>query len=341
MSLIAPAYETVNPSMTLPEIIMPYSQPSGAFNLLPEEQPRVMLGEGDLAVYIRRLDVRTKSAAGQVAYNSLPSPDITASMISTPTYLVRNRAEYDHHDTARAGVYGFSLTEATRLACQQAIVNTARTALLYGFNPANGEGLLNANSATAINLPPDSFGNTTISTYDNGQLAFFFSSIVSAIKVRTNNIGIGRKFVFVSPQRVLAAIGYNVVQLVQYQRPGAGSESSAGLIKEILMSNGDTVIWGCDDTLIGKGAGGNGNDAIICGMPQVAKPMQSNPWNTNKFAELSPGMEATLSQLVDMSAPREITVPLPGGAQDTVYEERMTSGWAFRPEALTIISAQF
>lgn len=339
MTLIAPAYETVNPSMMLPEIIMPYSQASGAFSMLPEGQPRVMLGEGDLAVYIRRLDVRTKAAAGQASYNMQPSPDIVASMISTPTYLVRGRAEYDHHDTARAGVYGFSLADATRVANQQGIVNTARIALLYGFNPANGEGLINTNGATTTNLPQDSFGNSSISTYDNGQLAFFFASVVSAIKIRTNNIGIGRQFRFLSPQRVLATIGYNVVQLVQYQRPGAGTDSSAGLIKEILMSNGDTVLWGCDDTLIGKGA--NGTDAILCGMPEVKRPSQANPWNTNRFADLSPGMEATLSQLVDMSAPREITVPLPGGAVDTVYEERMTSGWAFRPEALTIINATY
>ncbi len=339
MTLIAPAYETVNPSMMLPEIIMPYSLASGAFALLPEEQPRVMLGEGDLAVYLRRLDVRTKAAVGQVAYNMMPSPDIVASMISTPTYLVRNRAEYDHHDTARAGVYGFSLAEATRLANQQAHVNTARTLLLYGANPANGDGLINTNGATAISLPPDSYGDTTISTYDNGQLAFFFANIVGNIKVRTNNIGIGRKFVFLSPQRVLEAIGYNVVQLVQYQRPGAGTDSSAGLIKAILMSNGDTVIWGCDDTLIGKGSGGT--DAIICVMPEVANPQAANPWNTNKFANLKPGLDATISQLVDMSAPREITVPLPGGAVDTVYEMRETSGWAFRPEAITIISAGY
>ena len=339
MTLIAPQYETVNPSMMLPEIIMPYSQASGAFALLPEEQPRVMLGEGDLAVYIRRLDVRTKTMAAQASANMMPSPDIVASMISAPTYLVRGRAEYDHHDTARAGVYGFSLTEATRLANQQAIVNSARIALLYGMNPANGEGLMNAAGATVTSLPPDSFGDTTIVTYDNGQLAFFFASVVSAMKVRTNNIGIGNKFVFLSPQRVLASIGYNVVQLTSYQRPGAGSDSSSGLIKEILMANGDTVIWGCDDTLIGKGTGGT--DAIICAMPMVVRPQQANPWNTNRFADLSPGMEATISQIVDMSAPREITVPLPGGAVDTVYEERMTSGWAFRPEALTIISATY
>jgi len=177
MSLIAPTYEVIHPSMMLPEIILPYSQASGAFFLLPTEEPRVMLGEGDQAVYIRRLDVRTKAQAGQSAFEELPSPDIVATMINTPTYLVQARAEYNHHDTARAGVYGFSLVEATRLANQQGFVNTGRTALLYGMNPANGEGLLNANGATFVTLPADSYGNDTAASYDNGQMAFFLQNI--------------------------------------------------------------------------------------------------------------------------------------------------------------------
>jgi hypothetical protein len=338
MPLIAPAYETINPSLMLPEIILPYSQASGAFNLLPNEEPRVMLGEGDLAVYIRRIDVRTKNAAGQAAYNALPSPDIVVSQISTATYLMRVRAEYDHHDMAAAGRYGFSLTEATRLANQQAIVNTTRTALLYGFNPANGEGLLNANGATFIPLPPDSNGNDSIVTYDNGQMAFFLQGQVLAIKTRTNALGRGRKFTILGPQRTMGAFEYNVVQVTQFQRIGAGTTSTAGVVKEVLMTNGDTVIWAYDDTLIGKGAGGT--DAIIIAMPEVEKP-RGSPWNTNKFAELSPGFEATMMQLADMAAPREITVPLPAGAVDTLFEERITSGWAIRPEAITIISALY
>src|ERR1700677_4260163 len=144
MPLIAPAYTTINPSMMLPEILLPYSQASGAFDILPNEEPRVMLGEGDQAIYIRRLDGRTKMAAGQSAYNQLPSVDVIVSQISTPTYLQRVRSEYDHHDTAAAGRNGFSLVEAMRLGTQQAHANSARTALLFGYNPANGEGIANA-----------------------------------------------------------------------------------------------------------------------------------------------------------------------------------------------------
>jgi hypothetical protein len=339
MSLIAPTYEVIHPSMMLPEIILPYSQASGAFFLLPTEEPRVMLGEGDQAVYIRRLDVRTKAQAGQSAFEELPSPDIVATMINTPTYLVQARAEYNHHDTARAGVYGFSLVEATRLANQQGFVNTGRTALLYGMNPANGEGLLNANGATFVTLPADSYGNDTAASYDNGQMAFFLQNIAGQIKVRTNNLGIGNKFVYLGPQRIFELFAYNVVQVVQYQRPGAGTTSTLGVIKEVLLQNGDTVIWVYDDTLIGKGQGGT--DAVIVCMPEVKKPMQDNPWNTNRFATLSPGLEATVMMLCDMPAPREITVPLPKGAVDTTFEQRITSGWPIRPEAITIISLQY
>lgn len=339
MPLIAPAYETINPHLMLPEIILPYSQASGAFNLLPTGEPRVMLGEGDQAAYIKRLDVRTSTTVGQSPSEQMPSPDIVASMISAATYLVRARAEYNHHDTARAGAYGFSLVDATRLANQQAFVNTARVALLDGFNPANGEGMLNANGATFLPMPPDSFGNDTAVTYDNGQAAFFLQQQAGMIKTRTNNLGIGNTFVYLGPQRIFELWEYNVVELVQFQRVGAGSTSSVGVVKEVLMANGDTVIWAYDDTLIGKGAGGT--DAFLIAMPEVKKPAASRAWNTNKFADLAPGLSATLMQLCDMPAPREITVPLPAGAVDTTYEQRITAGWPIRPEALTVCSIAF
>lgn len=339
MGVQAPAYVTVNPSYTFPEILLPYSQASGAFDLLATGGPLVRLGDGDQYAYIKRIDLRTKVSGGQSGYNELPSVSAALSQISTPTYLLRVRAEYDHHDTAAAGRYGVSGPEIHRLGMRQGHFQLARSALLYGMNPANGEGLINTNGATAINLPPDSNGNTTVVTYDNGQMAFFLAAQIQGIKQRTNNLGIGRDFTIVGPQRVLGAMEYqNIVQLVQYQRPGAGSSSTAGVVKEILMSNGDRLKWCYDDTLIGKGAGGN--DAIIITMPEVQKPAGSQV-NTNEFAKLSPGLEACTLMLADMAAPREIPVPLAGGAIDVLSEWRITSGWGVRPEAVTVVSAQY
>ena len=338
MPNIAPAYKTVNPSFIMPELILPYSQASGAFQTLAGGQPLVRLDDGDLAVYIKRIDVRTKMAAGQAAYNMLPSVTTVLGMISTPTYLMRVRAEYDHHDTAAMGRWGVPIVQAQRLGMRQGHFQLGRTALLYGFNPINGEGLVNTNGATSVNLPADSNGNTTVVTYDNGQMAFFLNLQISALKTRTNQLGIGQKFRILGPQRVLGLLEYNVVQLTQFQRVGAGTTSTAGVVKDVLEGNGDEILWCYDDTLIGKGAGGT--DLVIIVMPEVEKP-EGDEWNTNEFAMLAPGLVACTLQLCDMAAPREIPTPLPGGAIDVLSEMRVTSGWAPRPEAVTLISMQY
>jgi hypothetical protein len=339
MANIAPAFVIVNPSFIEPALLLPYSQASGAFDLLPTGEPLTRLGEGDLYVYIKRVDVRTKVAAGTAAYNLLPSISTTLEMISTPTYLLRVRGEYDHHDTAAMGRWGVDIVSAQRLGMRQGHFQLARSALLYGFNPANGEGLVNTNGATAVSLPPDSNNNDTIVTYDNGQLGVFLLTQISAIKTRTNQLGIGRDFTILGPQRVLGAMEYqNIVQLVQFQRTGAGTETTAGLVKDVLERSKDKIIWCYDDTLIGKGAGGT--DAIIINMPEVRKP-QGSKINTNEFARLSPGMEACALMYCDMAAPREIPTPLPGGAIDVLSEWRITSGWGVRPGAVTIISVQY
>lgn len=339
MANIAPSFVTVNPSYMMPEILLPYAQASGAFELLPTGEPLVRLSDGDMVVYMKRIDIRTRMAADQSVVNSLPSVSMIPSQISTATYMFRVRAEYDHHDTAAWGRWGISLPEAQRLGMRQGHFQLARTALLYGMNPANGEGLINANGATAVNLPNDPNGNFTVVTYDNGAMAFVLLGQIQALKTRTNNMGIGRKFTILGPQRVLGAFEYqNIVSLVQFQRAGSGSTSTAGVVKDVLEMNGDEIIWAYDDTLIGKGAGGN--DAVLIVMPEVEKP-QGSRFNTNEFAKLAPGFDACTLQLCDMAAPKEIPTPIPGGAIDIVAEMRMSSGWAPRPEAVSIISMQY
>jgi hypothetical protein len=339
MANISPSFVIVQPSYIEPGLLLPYTQASGAFDLFYDGQPLVRLSEGDLYAYIKRIDVRTKVAAQQSAYNQLPSISTAMSMISTPSYLLRVRAEYDHHDTAAAGRWGVSIVETNRLGMRQAHFQLARNAALFGMNPANGEGLLNTQGATAVSLPPDSNGNSTVVTYDNGQMAIFLLTQISSMKTRTNQLGIGRKFTILGPQRVLGAFEYqNIVQLVQYQRAGAGSTSTAGVVKDMLAMNEDEIIWCYDDTLIGKGAGGN--DAIIISMPEVKKP-QGSKINTNEFAKLAPGIEACTLMYCDMAAPREIPTPLAGGAIDVLSEWRITSGWGVRPEAVTILTMQY
>ena len=339
MANITPSWVQVHPSYVMPEFLIQQQQASGAFNLLAGEEPMVRLGDGDLYAYVKRLDIRTKASAGQSAYNMLPSVTTVASMISTPSYLIRVRAEYDHHDVAAGGNWGMSVVEAQRLGMRQAHFQQARNALLYGFSPSTGEGLLNAAGATSIPLPPDSNSHDTVVTYDNGQMAFFLLSQIAAIKTRTNQLGIPHRITICGPQRVLSGWEYQgIVQVTQFQREGAGSLPVAGVVKEVGMMNGDTVDWAYDDTLIGKGIGGN--DAVIITIAEIETP-KGGKINTNAFAQLTPNLAANNIQLCDMAAPREIPTPIPGGAIDVVSEWRITSGWGLRGEAITVVSMQY
>lgn len=335
MANLAPSFVMVNPHYLEPGIILPYAQASGFLDLLYDGQPQARLSEGDLYAYLKRIDLRNKVAAGQAAYNLLPSVSVALSMISTPSYLLRVRAEYDHHDTAAMGRWGVSIVEAQRLGMRQGHFQLARTAAIFGFQPANGEGIANANGATSVNLPPDSNNNDTVVTYDNGQMGLFLIQQIGAIKSRTNQLGIGHKFTILMPQRIGVQFEYNVVQLTQFQRPGAGTTSTAGLVKSVVIDNDDEITWVYDDTLIGKGAGGS--DLVIITMPEVVKP-NGGKINTNEFAKLAPGMDACTMMYCDMAAPREIPTPLAGGAIDILSEWRITSGWAIRPEAVLLLN---
>ncbi|MDU4995333.1 MAG: DUF2184 domain-containing protein [Enterobacteriaceae bacterium] len=341
MGAITPSYTIVNPSYIAPEMIISQQQASGAFETIASGNPQVRLGVGDQYVYMRRLDIRTQVASSQSGNaNQLPSVAMEARMISTPTYLFRCRGIYDHHDLAAAGGWNVALPEAQRLGMRQGIFQQLRNSLLYGMNPAGGEGLLNTAGATKESLPPDSNGNTTVLSYDHGQMAVYILGHVQAALTRTMQLGRQLRIVICGPQRVLGAMEIQqVVQLTSYQRPGGGTDTVSGTIENILKGANIQTDWVYDDTLIGKGSGGT--DAILITIPEIETPMANSTINTNEFAKLSPNLAANALMFCDMAAPREIPTPIPGGAVDVLSELRSTSGWAVRPEAITILSMAY
>ena len=341
MANFFPAQAKVTPSFSEPELIVTYAQASGAFAALQGGKPRVKIGSDDLYVYINALDLRTEAQASQGVPNSLPSATLAATYYSTPTYLIRTRAIWDHHDTAAAAAYSVALPAAQDLAQRQGIFQQMRTGLLYGFNPANGEGLLNTVGATAVTLPPDEYGNTHVSTYDNGQMALFILGQIVAMKTLMYQSGaaIKNKIVILSPQRVFLQFQYgNIVQVTSYQRPGAGTATTGQVVQNVVMENGDEIEWHFDDTLIGKGAGGA--DAIVLTIPEVEQP-DIPGINTNVAGDIAPGMKAVNLMYADMAAPMKIPTPIPDGGITEVQELRVSSGWCVRPQGITIISMQY
>lgn len=342
MANIFPAQAKVHPSFSEPELIAQYFQASGAFATLYEGKPRVRMGAEDLFVYVNELNIRSQSIGSQFAAEFLPSATLQAEFLQTATYLLRTRAIYDRHDIAAAARYAVGLPMAQELAMRQGIFNQLRSMLLYGFNAANNEGLLNAQGITSTNLPADTYGNDTVVSYDNGQMALYILQQIVELKTRMFQSGsyINNKIVILSPQREFLQFQYgNIVQVTSYQRPGGGTATTAEVIKTVAQEAGDSIEWYYDDTLIGQGPGGT--DAVIITIPEIERPVIPGI-NTNVFgAEFEPATTAVNVQYTDVAAPIKIATPTPDGAVTEILEQRATSGWCWRPQGVTVIGMTY
>ena len=342
MPVLFPTQAKVTPSFSEPDFVVTYAQASGAFAALPGGKPRVKIGSEDMAVYINRLDLRSDAVAGQSPSTLLPSASLVVNYDTTPTYLIRTRAIWDHHDVARGGDYNLSVPSALDLAAFQGIFQQMRTALLYGYNPGNGEGLLNVSGATTVVLPADSYGNSTVRTYDNGQMALWLLGEIVALKSGMYQSGgtIRNKIVVISPQRVFLQFAIaGIVQTTSYQRPGAGTSTVADVVKVTMAETGDAFEWYFDDTLIGQASGGN--DAVLLTMPEIEAPDLPGI-NTNIFgSDMQPQLKAVNLMYSDMAAPMKIPTPTPDGAITQIYEQRITSGWGIRPQGIYILSMPY
>ena len=338
MANIFNARVMVHPSFVEPDMIITTAQASGFMDVLGDRGLRVKLGPVDKFVYMNRIDLRTQVAASQAAFYALPSASVTADYLQTATYRVRVRAEYNELDLAEAGEYNVALPMAQRLAMRQGIFQYIRVANLYGVNAANSEGLLNTPNSTAVNLPPDSYGNTTLQTYDNGELAVFFMGQLQAAWQRMYMLGTGARAVLLGPQRVIGQMQLqNIVQTTSYQRPGAGTATTAQVMKEIAREMGYELEYAYDDTLIGKGAAGA--DAVLLVVPEAIVPSMDGI-NTNVFNTLAPNLRAMTLQYADVAAPVEITTPIVEGL-DVTSQMRISSGWCPRGQAITVLSIPY
>ena len=334
MGSIFNARQLVHPSHYEPGLIITQSQASGYMDTLAGGGLRTQISSIDKVVYANRLDVRTQIAANQATANVLPGATLTGDFIQTATYMYRQRNEYSEWDVAEAGEYTVSLPMAYRYAQRQGAFQFIRNAGLYGVNAANSEGLLNTPGATTVNLPPDSFGNATLPTYDAGQLAIWFQGVILALLSRMFLLGTPVRIVILGPQRVLGQMQLqNVVQLTSYQRPGAGAATTAQEITTINKEFGYSVEWAFDDTLRDQG-GSSTTDAVLVVAPELNIP-EVPGINTNEFAKVSPNISGNTLQYSDVIAPVEVTTPIPEGL-DVTSSIRTSAGWCIRPQAITI-----
>lgn len=201
--------------------------------------------------------------------------------------------------------------------------------------------LTNSPNAVTLNLGNDSKGNDSYTTWDSGEMAKFMLGLIADQKTRMLLLGQPLTTVILSPQRFMKALEWTgIVELTSYQRPGGGTGTVGTMVKDVAdKATGDDIMFCQDDTLIGKGAGGN--DLIIVTNPTIEVPEARHTINTNIFSTLVPNQQAVNVMFCDMAAPTEIPSPMPDGGLTTLYTMRATPGWNFRPEGITLLSAKY
>jgi hypothetical protein len=330
MPLVAPSQVRVHPNFVVPKNVITMAQASGFM---------MDLGGEAKWVYMNRVDIRTSVVGQQATANLLPSATITLEYAQTATYMLRTRNEYNEYDVQDAGEYNVALPAAYRVGARQGIYLAVRSANLFGFNASNSEGLLNVPNSTVVNLPPDTFGHTTLLTYDNGQIAMWLLSQIQAALQRMYALGAPTRMVFVGPQRLIGTLQMqNIVQTTSYQRPGAGTATSAQVVKRVADEFGITIDWAYDDTLQGQG-GNASTDVLLLVMPEAVVPKVPGI-NTNEFGTLQPGMDKMTMQFANVVAPIEVTTPIVEGL-DVTSSMRISSGWAPRGEAVTVLNVPY
>lgn len=341
MSGFAPGITTVSPSMMLPEIVMQYSMASGAFDILSGGAPQTRLGSNDLVVYQKFLRTTTQAFVGQSLPGQLPSASIIPTYDQMMTYRISTRSQYSYLDTEAANGWGYSLNNGLQLANRQGHAQQLRNMLLYGVKASNNEGVTNSPNAVTVNLGSDSHGHDNYTSWDSGELAKFVLGVIADQKTKMLLLGQAITTVVLCPLRFMKVLEWTgIVELTSYQRPGGGTATVGGLVKKIAEdASGDDLIFCQDDTLIGKGAGGN--DLIIITNPDLVIPEARQDINTNIFATLMPNQKAVNVMFCDVAAPTEIPSPMPDGGITTLYTMRATPGWNFRSEGITLLSAKY
>lgn len=344
------AVEKVNPSFTLPGVLIRQTQKSAYRHILAGGLPEVRLGPIDYVVYLNVLDLRTENTAGQSGINDLPAVALKNRLIQAPTYQSRIRNVYDFQEPDRAAALNVPFIDAIRKGHWQAHNQFLRYAALWGHMPENGEGILT--NAAQVDLPPDSQGTKTIHGYIAGDFVNTVLVLISKIKTRTRQVQVSGAAaresaplpvtILTSPA-VKAWMDARQVNFTQYAEAGSTDNITDNLITKSAKQNVALTI-GVDPTMAGKGpkatTPGTQNDPLHICIPNLPETgNEDGDFDTNEFGDKFINQARLCNaQYVDLAAPGERQRPDSGFDSDFSSWRRFTPGWPVRPESNIVLN---
>lgn len=323
-------------------------QPSVAVNglLVPQVQDVPFLeyighstnfgnGATDAAYIASITNINGEAIVGQQWGQEKAKSSYTLGQIQAPFYRVEAYIEWNVNEQARFEALsgGVALPDFLRNLATQAINQRAHEGILYGFDPATdlSQGIL-AN-ATISNLPQDSAGADTLTTYNMAELQVFLAEIIRS--VRNASFGMLVPTKIASSSRVINYLLSAIVPLTESQKEGAGVDTPAGMLNRVLNWLGAGQVKFIEDNTLQDDTNGDKIVFVSTGLDKQISTQDSqnlvgqfNSVNYNTWYDRGQGL-----------------VNHPGVMDKGVYSEllefKMTPGVTLRKEAVRVVTAKY
>lgn len=291
------------------------------------------------AIYIASVtNINSQAEISQQWQSELTNQSYTLGQIKAPYYMITAMYKYNTQEQAQfeALSNGVALPDFLENLARQAINQRRHEAILYGFDPATdlSQGIL-AN-ATLSNLPNDTAGNTTLTSYNAAELAQFIASIIR--DVMSASYGMLRPVVIASSPRTINYLQTIIVSLTESQKPGAGIDSVSGLVNRVVHWIGAGNIEFVQDVTLQDDTSGDKIVFVARGMDEQSESVsEADSQNlVGKFNSIKYNTWVDVCAGV-MNYPK----PVEFGEYASKLVFKMTPGVTLRKEAVRVVTAKY
>lgn len=324
----------LHPSAALPGLLVPQTQEVPFEKYIGNATNYGSMSKE--AIYLTSVtNINSEAQVGQQWGSQFAKQSYTLGQISAPFYRIEAYLEWNVAEQAKFEELsnGVALPDFLENLAEQGINQRIHEGILYGFDPATdlNQGIL-AN-ATLSEMPADSKGNKTITSYNTAELQAFLSGIVR--DVMNASYGMLRPTTIASSSRVINYLLTAIVPLTESQQVGAGVDTTAGLMNRVLSWVGAGFVdFIRDETL--ESADGDKIVFIARGMDQQHDIASRSQNIVGMFNSI------TFNTWFDEAEGLMKFDALPSlGVYGRKLTYKMTPGITLRSEAVRIVTAQY
>lgn len=325
------------PSAAIPGLLTPQVQDVDFKKYIGKETNQASLAVN--AVYMASVtNINSQAAITQQWKNEVSNQSYTMGQISAPVYMIQAFMQWDKQEAAAFDALssGVALPDFLENLAKQAINQRRHEGILYGFDPATdlNQGIL-AN-ATESNLPADSQGNSTITSYSPAELQSFLASVIR--DVMNASYGMLRPVVIASSPRVINYLHSIVVSLTESQQKGAGVDVISGLLGRVMDWLGAGKVEFIQDVTLQDDTNGDKIVFVARGMDEQSESVSDadsqNLVGKNNSIKFNTWTDKGFG-LMPEQAPEVL------GVYKRKFVFRMTPGVTLRSEAVRVVKAPY